>query len=305
MIDEYFKNIARCRTLNELNAAHITACNVMTPIEALVLHAKMSDPGWRFPTGLVGAETAAGFGAALVQHMTMMVNDLADAGKTEPERFARKRIANGVWRFSVGGEREGKVLLIGFTGNSDRLMMPSPTYLQHFDAKEVDIVFLIDRGKHGYRGGIPEVANGFTELIDALPELLSIGEYKSLAVTGTSSGGLPAVLGGLRLHARAVMAIGGNNPEDDRWERLAGASASELLVKWAGESPETRVTLVAGAQSLRDHVSAEATMKLIKADFVKVARPDQPVKHNAAYPLVTQKRFTAFSRRYLGLDDAS
>lgn len=301
MIDDYFRRIAACRTLNELNAVHIRSCNIMTPIEALVLHRKMSEPDWRFPPELVGEEEATAFGAVLLKHMTMMVNDLADAGKSDPERFRRSRVANGVWFFSSGGERRGKTLVIGFTGNSDRLMMPSPTYLQHFNAAEVDIVFLVDRGKNGYRGGIPGVGDGFVAMVDALPELLEVAEYRDLSVTGTSSGGLPAVLGGLRLHAKAIMAIGGNNPEDDRWDQLDGGSARELLMEWATASPETRVTLVAGAQSLRDHVSAEATLNLIKADFVKVSHPSQPVKHNAAYPLVTQRQFSAFASKYLEL----
>jgi hypothetical protein len=301
MIDEYFQRIARCKTLNELNAVHIATCNIMTPTEAIGLHRKMSAPGWRFPVQTVGPDTAAALGIVLVNHMTMMVNDLADAGKDKPERFGRQRVANGVWRFSGGGDRAGKSLVIGFTGNSDRLMMPSPTYLQHFNAADVDIVFLVDRGKRGYRQGIPDVGGSFQDMVDALPGLLAIGEYRKLAVTGTSSGGLPAVLGGLRLKADNIMAIGGNNPEDERWE-LGETSASQLLVQWAAQSPATKVTLVAGAQSPRDHVSAEATLKLIKADFIKVTDPGQPVKHNAAYPLVTQRKFTAFARQYLGLD---
>jgi len=302
MIDEYFERIARCRTLNELNAVHISTCNIMTPVEALVLHRRMTQPSWRFPPQTVGPETAAKLGPVLVNHMTMMVNDLTDAGKDKPEPFKRQRVANGVWRFTNGGERTGKVLVIGFTGNSDRLMMPSPTYLQHFDAAKVDIVFLVDRGKRGYRSGIPEVGDSFQAMVDALPGLLSIGQYRRLAVTGTSSGGLPAVLGGLRLKADSIMAIGGNNPEDDRWEQLADGTASQLLVQWADESSATRVTLVAGAQSPRDHVSAEATLKLIKADFIKVSAPNELVKHNAAYPQVRQRKFSAFARQHLGLD---
>lgn len=302
MIDEYLQRIGHCRTLNELNAVHIGMCNIMTPTEALKLHGRIIDPSWTFPEKVAGAEKARAFGSALVQHMTMMVNDLVDAGKDRAEPFGRQRVANGVWRFSGGGERAGKVLVIGFTGNSDRLMMPSPTYLQHFDAAKVDVVFLVDRGKSGFRGGIPEVGQGLTGLVDALPELLSIAEYRKLAVTGTSSGGLPSVLGGLRLHANAVMAIGGNNPEDDRWEGLGGRSGSQLLAEWAAKSPETRVTLVVGAQSPRDHVSAEATRRLIQANLVSVSHPGQPVKHNAAYPLVTQRKFVAFALEHLGLD---
>jgi hypothetical protein len=97
------------------------------------------------------------------------------------------------------------------------------------------------------------------------------------------------------------MAIGGNNPEDDRWEGLGGKTGRDLLVEWAAGSPETRVTLVVGAQSPRDHVSAEATRRLISANVVAVTHPSQAVKHNAAYPLVTQRKFGAFASEHLGL----
>jgi hypothetical protein len=301
-MDGYFQRIAHCRTLNELNAVHIAACNLMTPVEALMVYRKMASPTWQFPTTVVGPETAAALGNSLLSHMTMMVNDLTDAGKDQPEPFRRVQIANGVWGFGASRERTNKTLLLCFTGNSDRLMMPSPTFLQHFDPMTVDVVFMVDRNKCGFRDGISEVGDSLATMVDALPKLLAIGDYAKLAVIGTSGGGLAAVLGGLRLKADAIMAIGGTNPEDSHWSKMKGGTAIELLAKWAPESPESRITLVIGAQSPRDRVAAEATLKLIKAELIEVSDPDGPVKHNAAYPLVRQKKFTAFARQYLELN---
>ncbi len=298
MVREYFSRIAQCKTVNQLNAVHIGLCNLMTPREALLVQRRLGDPAWEFPAGQVGKDTARAFRTALQDHMARMVGDLSYCGKTVAEPFARERVAHGAWRFSDGGERRQKSLLIAFTGNADRLMMPSPTYLQHFDAARVDIVFLVDRNKRRYVDGIAEIGASLEAVVDALPDLLGTTGYRRLAVTGTSSGALPAVLAGLRLRAASVLAFGGDNPEAQPWsaegavQRLAAASAA---------SPDTQVRLAFGAQKATDREAAEATARAIEAELVPVTHPTDPVNHNAAYPLVTQGLFRQFVADHLGL----
>lgn len=293
---EYFARIAECRTVNQLNAVHISLCNLMTPREVLAVHQWLSGGRWSFPPQHVGPHNAAAFGVALRDHAERMAGDLTYAEKEFAELFARERVAPDVWRFSAGGDRAAKTLVVGFTGNADRLMMPTPTYLQQFDAGLVDIVLLVDRNRARYSQGIAGLGGTLTELTDALPELLSVASYRQVSVTGTSSGGLPAVLAGLRLGAACVLCFGADGPR--RWPE---DEAHLLLPAWRTRSPATRVTMAFGADHERDRAAAQETADLIGAELFPVAHPINPVKHNAAYPLVTQKQFTAFAATHLGL----
>jgi hypothetical protein len=301
MSEQFLEQVGRAKTVNQLNAQQIQIYNVMTPREAMMAHRLIADPNWKFPNQTPGSDEELAMTAAARDHMVKVIADMVDTGKQTAEPFERQAVARGVWRFSAPGPRRDKSLLIGFTGNSDRLMMPCPTFLQHFDAARTDIVFLADRSRQAFRNGIEGLAGNFEELIAVLPGLLSISDYRRLAITGTSNGGLPSVLAGLMLRAEMVMSVGGSDPEGERWAALQPTSAADLLRRAGPASPETQVTLVVGTECLPDQLAAETTRRLIDAEIVVVSHPSQPVKHNAVYPLVKLRQFGAFAARYLGV----
>lgn len=303
MIEDYFERVASCRTLNQINGVHIAMTNVMTPMEALAVRDRLGAGGWMFPAENVGTEGSARLTAMLAMHMDKIVGDFVEAGKERAEVFLRLPVARDVWLFSRGGERSSKTLIIAFTGNADRLMMPTPTFMQHLDADAADVLMLVDRSKQGYRGGLAGVAESIEDLILALPRLGQAERYRRTVVAGTSGGGLPAVLAGLKLGADAVMAVGCRTPHAGRWQDLRGmgVGGAELLTGWRKESKAGNVSIVHGAQHAQDAAAAAEIAALITARVVPVSVEGVEVQHNALYPLVRAGRFTAFLREHLGV----
>lgn len=301
MIERYLRRIAECRTLNELNAARIRMNNAMTPIEAYELY-RIVQAGWGVPEAGIGVDKAQQITGALRRDTTRIVGDIVAAGKPAPEPFGRRRLVKGSLSvYSDGTKRSGKTLLIGFTGNAARLMMPLPIFLQHLDAASVDLALLTDLARDGYRGGIEGIGSGIEGMIAELPRVLETQHYSRIAIIGTSGGGLPALLTGLKLKVPRVLSVGGNGPDDPRWEGVVAKSARELIAAAAKDALETRVTLAFGAQSPRDRAAAEAMASVVPATLVPVADPRAEVKHVALYPLVGQGRLAGFLGEHLGL----
>src|SRR5262245_15422035 len=123
----------------------------------------------------------------------------AFAGKDSPEPFVRRRLRQAVWLFKSDYDRRQKMLLICFSGNGQRLMMPMPVFLQHIDGQATDVAYLRTEKHAGYRKGIRGVADDLHASVAALEGLLDVREYGRVATIGTSGGGLPAILAGLRL----------------------------------------------------------------------------------------------------------
>lgn len=303
MIEAYFQRVAGCRTLNQINAVHIAMTNVMTPMEALAVRDRLAGGSWMFPAENVGADGSASLTAMLATHMEKIVGDFVEAGKERAEVFQRVPVARDVWLFTRGGERSGKTLIIAFTGNADRLMMPTPTFMQHLDADAVDVLMLVDRSKEGYRRGLGGIAESIEGLILALPRLGETQRYRRIVTAGTSGGGLPAVLAGLKLGVDAVMAVGCRSPHAGRWQDLPGVGlgGAELLVAWHGETAAKGISIVHGAQHAQDAAAAEEIAKLVPARVVPVSVTGVEVQHNALYPLVRAGRFSPFLREHLGV----
>lgn len=303
MIEAYFERVAGCRTLNQVNAVHIAMTNLMTPMEALAVRDKLAGGGWAFPSDNVGADGSARLTAMLATHMDKIVGDFVEAGKERAEVFLRVPVVRDVWLFSKGGERSGKTLIIAFTGNADRLMMPTPTFMQHLDADAVDVLLLVDRTKEGYRRGLAGTAESIEDLILALPKLGQTQRYRRVVTAGTSGGGLPSVLAGLKLGVDAVMAVGCRTPHAGRWQDLPGVGlgGAELLAGWQSETTARNVSIIHGAQYTQDAAAAVDIAKLITARVVPVSVDGIEVQHNALYPLVRARRFSAFLHEHLGL----
>ena len=301
MIEAYLKRFVECRTINEVNHVHIAMTNLMTPREAVLLLKEITRHAGSFLPRNVDADKAKVLRSTAVGNITRAARDVVGTGKATAEPYGRRALAKGLHVFSDGTGRAAKTLLIGFSGNAERLMMPTPIILQNIDAASVDVAVLRDLRKAGYRDGLEGIGDSLEALIDALPDLLAFSDYRRVATLGTSGGALPALLAGLRLRADAAMSVGGNGPDDPRWQRPDGIGARELIAAYAGSHSRTRVALVHGAQSPRDQAAAEAIAALVAATLVPVSDPAGPVGHGALYPLVGQRRLAAFLKEHLGL----
>ncbi len=322
MIELYLRLAQGCKTGNQLNALHIALERRMTPLEFTGLRSELRRRAWiahninrlrnlsKQAGRLLGAAVKTAKGEKPVEARTykasvltgidklslakVWMDDLhgkfAYAGKHAPEPFRRRRLRHSVWTFSSGLDRRQKILLICFSGNAQRLMMPTPVFLQHIDARGADIAYLRTESLTGYRQGIRGVADDLDASIAVLDGLLNVRDYGVVATMGTSGGALPAILAGLRLGADAVLSVAPNNPNEARWTELGNAKGlSELWRRCAVAGTKTpEVNLVYGGKSEKDAVAASVIASCIGVREIRIV-PGAP--HGALEPLVERGQF--------------
>jgi hypothetical protein len=309
---ELYKRLARgCNSINQLNEIHVSFEKRITPLELTTLRSELTalarrgrftqkvnrllKPAIKNVWGneaipLVGPSAGPNTLNSSKAWIDKLHRKFTLAGKKPPEPFMRRRLLHGVWTFESGRDLRQKTLLICFSGNAQRLMLPTPVFLQHIDAQTTDVVYLRTEKHCGYRKGILGVAGELDASIAALECLLRVREYRRVATIGTSGGALPAILAGLQLSVDAVLSIGPNNPNDVRWtEFTKGGGAPDLFRRFADASKRVpNVHLVHGADSEKDAASVEAIASCIQVHGI-TSVPN--ARHNALYPLVTRGQF--------------
>jgi len=316
---ELYKRLARgCKTVNQLNRAHIALDRLMTPLELMGLRAELRRRGWVAQRVSQVRNLPKKAHRLLIASLTTVQDDkfvasappltgidklslskawidelhrkFALAGKDSPEPFVRRRLRQAVWIFKSDCDRRQKMLLICFSGNGQRPMMPMPVFLQHIDGRATDVAYLRTEQRAGYRKGIRGVANDLHASIAALEGLLDVREYRRVATIGMSGGALPAILAGLQLGVDAILSVGPNSPNDDRWTGFVkGKGATDLFRRFASGSTKTpEVYLVHGAKSARDAAAATVIASCIQVRDIKSV-PN--ARHGALYPLVKRGQF--------------
>lgn len=215
------------QTANMLNALHIALENRMTPTEAAGIAAAFADAQ---PSEMPVRPEFAG---QVRKFATDQARYLATAGKPVPEPFIRRRLGHRMIFLSAGAQPvEKRTLILCFAGRSDRLNMPLPAFLQHLDASKTDVaVVLMPRraDPDAFRRGFGGLGEDLLSCIDALGDLLGLHSYRRTLAFGTSGGGLPAVMAGLRLRLPRVLASAPTDPFDPRWKATGGEAPPELL----------------------------------------------------------------------------
>lgn len=311
MIALYRRLTRGCQSLNQLNAVHLALEFRMTPLDVMSIWSGLmldARPGWperarlwllrrsaRLPllgkTRLLLRLLAA---RRLHTHQRVWISKhrrrLKLAGDMPPVPFVRRRLRRAVSLYEDGGDRHGKTLLICFSGNARRMMMPTPLFLQHIDPRAVSIGYLMTERHHGYRNGVLGVGDSLESAIDGLVDLLCLREYKRVAVAGASGGGLPAILAGLRLGADAVLAAGPNNPNDHRWAKFMNdEGAASLFHRFMNDSRSMpAIHLVHGADSKKD---IEAAMAIASFIAVQSVTSVSGADHGCLNQLVERRQF--------------
>jgi len=304
----YRRLVSRCTTINQINRVHIALENRLSPLEADVLRHSLRPKCHLLSRAtmalrrLVLKSAARPFRATQIEQAREWMGQLAalaaPSGKRHPEGFQRRRIRRNVVLYSDGGAPADKTLAIAFTGSRQRLMMPVSVFLQHLDARRVEVVLLRDSwrdGYHAYRHGIPGVGGSIETLLDALPHLLSFGRYRKVVAVGTSGGGFPAVLAAFRLELDAVVSFGGNGPDDPRWVATDGSTGRQRVVRYRDACAKPpRVFLAFGQDCPQDRERAEALADAIPSRLCPVGDPTTEVGHTVAYALARQGKLTEF-----------
>lgn len=176
------------------------------------------------------------------------------ANKASPMPFKRRKLFHSTFIYESEDNKASKIALVCFTGNEQRMMMPTPTFLQHIDSNRADVIFLQTRKGQGYRNGILGFGDDLENGLVKLEELLGSMGHGSVATMGVSAGGVATILAGLKIGANVVLSVGSTNPDDVRWHPHSdGHGAKKLFEKYChGTNRRPDIYLMHGELSQED-----------------------------------------------------
>jgi hypothetical protein len=302
MLETYDRLSARAKTINKLNRLHTLLEVSLTPSEVLELHQRLTleDDYWHRAERSNRTIAVEQFRATATEWTTKLFGFHQMSGKADVEQFYRKELLPSLTVFLGTGDARDKVLAIFLCGNPYMPMMPVASLLQAMDPRRVDVVVVREMVRGGYRTGIQGVCGSVHEMFHALPDLVGARRYVATAYVGLSGGGFPALLLAYANKALAAISVGGNAPSDPRWNRVGETTGTELLREVAAHGYHPMTSLLYGRESF-DKPAAEETAEIIPASLFEITEADQPVGHNAFFPLLRTGRLSSFLDERLGL----
>jgi len=160
VLDVYLADVARCATVNQFNRLHILLENVLAPAEVTALIDGVRERGLALP------QPAA--------HWLARLDTLLRANGRRVQPYARHTLAEGATVYAAPGTttvRAARTLVIAFTGDASRLMMPLALLLQHCPAERYEFVVLVDRKRSLYLNGVAGLGTDLPSTIARLAEL--------------------------------------------------------------------------------------------------------------------------------------
>lgn len=262
---DYVKLASHCRTVNEYNQLHIGLENVCTPRELAEI-AKLATSRWGFKAT-----------RSWLKNYQIWTPELFDT----PQGYGRRTISRHVILYQ-SPEREScdKDLLVAFTGNARRLMLPVCVFLQYLDSRLWDVVVLKKCARNSYQLGLEGISADFPGLVEFIQTTFSSTQYRRVITLGTSSGGFAAILAARLMGAQRGISIGGFAP------KIAQSSAI-----WKQRaSDRTDLRFVYASESAVDHQSALALLGF----FGGRLWPVPGAGHNPIGPMMKNGRFGEF-----------
>ena len=131
---EFYDSLTRgCRTLNQVNAVHIALSNSMTPLELVELRKALvdTDDYWcDFKSDAVPINRSAVRECARKWVLSYMA--LSNIDRSEQiERYKRDILHPNLLFYSDPSLPSDKTLLVCFSGAAQRMMIPTPVFLQY------------------------------------------------------------------------------------------------------------------------------------------------------------------------------
>jgi hypothetical protein len=191
---DYLELASRCRTQNEFNRLHIELENILTPLELAGI-AKLAKVSER--TG------------SWLQNLQKWKPELFES----PQGYERRSFSRQVTLYqNPKGDAHDKGLLVAFSGDARRLMMPVSVFLQFVDSRMWDVVVLKRGSRNSYLLGLDSISTDFHGLIEYLQTTFTPAQYRRVMTLGTSSGGLAAVWAAFLMGADRGISIAGGPP---------------------------------------------------------------------------------------------
>lgn len=185
--------------------------------------------------------------------------------------------------------KASKKLIIGLSGLTMRLMMPTHIILSAIKESDFDLMLIRDPDRNHYREGVSGLGSNLNELALKIKDLAVQAGYNQYVVLGTSAGGLPAIRIGQIIQAEHVLAVGPDNPE--RHPEIANQLSS------AKKTIATTFKICISANNKRDNEAAHKLKMLMP--HVNVI-PYRGIKtHNLLYKLHKKQKLTQFLAEHL------
>lgn len=179
------------------------------------------------------------------------------------------------------GGRSAAVLV--FTGLADRIVMPIPVFDRYLAELDLGAVYLRDRHKLAYLGGVRSLAPDYDSTIERLRELLRDMGVETLHTIGNSAGGFGAISYGLDLGAEHMLAFAApivGREEVLTWDRRAPVGMQRVfdVVPLERRDAPARIAasssghfhLIFGADSPDDRRHAESVKDCARVELLPV-----------------------------------
>jgi acyl-CoA synthetase (AMP-forming)/AMP-acid ligase II/acyl carrier protein len=287
--------LKRSRTVLELKGVQEALLDVLTLDElANIVSARLANPLLalvRFvPIRMPVAERLA-VQADLVAWQTMI---LARAAAPSRPRWERLRRAPGVTHYRrTQAPLAGRRLIVGFSGNQQRLMLPLHLVLDHLPQTD-DLLLLSDPDRRYYVGGIRDLAPSLPAVCEWLLTQFPGWGYDTVVTFGTSAGGLAAVCAALQLRCSRAVAVGADSPDA---HPVLDALLRELMASTAGKD-RPAIVLHFDPANARDRVGGETIHALVTGSMMTTF--DAGGVHNTLHAAYVAGRLGGLLTQLLG-----
>ena len=288
MLDGYLAELARCATPNQFNRLHNQLENVLAPAEvtARIDGVRERQPALPQPAS----------------HWLARQDTLLRANGRRTQPYVRHALAEDAVAYAAPGtpaERARRTLVIAYTGDANRLMMPIALFLQHCPAERYEFVVLVDRQRSLYLRGVAGLGADMPSTIARLAEVAAPSRFRRAVSLGTSAGGLAAVWTGVALGFARAVSVGGTTPaevaERVQTQHLATDAFDEAVRRNLDKLPE--VVLVSGERNERDDRKALAMTALLPAKRIIVPGS---AYHNVLFDVWNRGELDGFLEELLG-----
>jgi hypothetical protein len=270
---DYAALSSRCRTKNEFRRLHIDLENTLAPTEL------------REIKKFIDTQDADAPGRGWVGELQKLSPELFEA----PQAYRRSVLNPQVTLYhDPASDVCERRLIVAFSGDARRLMLPTCVILQFFDSRQWDIVVLRKSGKTSFLRGLEGVSSDLPGLIRYVQRAVAATRYRRTITLGTSGGGSAAIMAALLMGADRGVSVCGSLPKSQGNTWLRGRMVPE---KGKAGSFEGELWYVYGADRMQDVDAAHALRDRFGGELHPIPGADE---HNVFRWLLERGQLAAF-----------
>lgn len=266
---DYSALAVHCRTQNQFNRLHIELENLLAPAElASIARYEATpefanpSPAWRDRVKVLAPNVLGEperFTRGNLPDWLDKIRKWAPRLFDAPQHYRRQALSDQVTLYQdPEGAPRDKSLLVAFTGDGRRLMMPIPVFLQYLDCRLWDVVLLKKCARNSYLRGLTGVTDNFPGVVGHIEALAQPKQYRRVMTIGTCSGAYSAIWGAVLMGADRGVSVCGGTP------RLSASEVRRKRRKVYQPGPEPHgvdLRFVYGMDCTKDHKEALALVE--------------------------------------------